>query len=146
MSDTDYINDHMGGFDSDGLPNFLSSGSGKGGWDGYGDVDYAFYHSDERGLRALLYAIIMTHKAVKLLPYKINDKTHRKEKSEPRFQHPELVGIADGWSDIYDVFKMARDKLLAGTRYNLSKDYFIFIHPEQDIYNLYILSKVYIGL
>ena len=25
MSDTDYINDHMGGFDSDGLPNFMNA-------------------------------------------------------------------------------------------------------------------------
>jgi hypothetical protein len=141
MSDTDYINDHMGGFDSDGLPNFLSSGSGKGGMDGYGDVDYAFYHSDARGLNSILYAITMTLEAVKLLPYTINDKTHWKEKNEPRFQHPELVGIADGWSDIYDVFKMARDKLLAGTRYNLSKDYFIFIHPEKGILEVTFIGK-----
>jgi hypothetical protein len=141
MSDTDYINDHMGGFDSDGLPNFLSYGSGKGGMDGYGDVDYAFYHSDERGLGNILYAITMTLEAVKLLPYTINDKTHWKEKSERRYQHPELVGIADGWSDIYDVFRIARDKLLAGTRYNLSKDYFIFIHPEKGILEVTFIGK-----
>lgn len=141
MSDTDYINDHMGGFDDDGLPSFLSSGSGEGGLDGYGDVDYAFYHSDARGLNSILYAIKMTLEAVKLLPYTINDKTHWKEKGERRFQHPELVGIADGWSDIYDVFKKADNKLLAGTRYNLPKDYFIFIHPEKGVLQVIFIGK-----
>jgi len=81
----------------------------------------------------------MTLEAVKLLPYTINDKTYRKEKSEPRFQHPELVGIADGWSEIYDVFQMADNKLLAG--YNLPKDYFIFIHPEKGILEVTFIGK-----
>jgi hypothetical protein len=120
MSDTDYINDHMGGF---------------------GDVDYAFYHSDERGLDKILYAITMTLEAVKLLPYTINDKTHWKEKIEPRFQHPELVGIADGWSDIYDVFKTASDTLIEATRDNRAKDYFIFIHPEKGILEVTFIGK-----
>ncbi len=119
MSDTDYINDHMGGFDSDGLPNFLSTGSGKGGMDGYGDVDYAFYHSDTRGLNSLLYAIQMTREAVKLLPYYLNDE----KPDDLTAVSPVLEGTADGWNEIYDIFSRARH----------GKDCFIQIHPEKEV-------------
>ena len=134
MSDTDYINDHMGGFGDDGLPNFLSYGSGKGGMDGYGDVDYAFYHSDIRGLNSILYAICMTLEAVKYLPYTINDKTDFVEiKNNPECQNSELVGIADGWQEIYDIFREAES--------NFPEDYFIFIHPKKEILEVTFIGK-----
>lgn len=135
MSDTDYINEHMGGFDSDGLPNFLSTGSGEGGMDGYGDVDYAFYHSNARGLFSLLFAIQMTREAVKLLPYYLDDD----HPDGMAAYSPKLVGIADGWNDIYNVFREAQN-LLLGAKVNHS-DYFIFIHPEKEILEVTCIGK-----
>jgi hypothetical protein len=130
MSDTDYINDHMGGFDSDGLPNFLSTGNGKGGWDGYGDVNYAFYHLDRRRLDNILHAIKMAHKAVEMLPYYVDDDNP----DDLTAYSPELVGIAYGWKGIHDIFRQANDVSLASGRIDyFIKDYFIFIHPEKEV-------------
>ncbi|MBT4681127.1 MAG: hypothetical protein HOB74_03590 [Candidatus Pacebacteria bacterium] len=134
MSDTDYINDHMGGFDSDGLPSFLSSGSGTGGMDGYGDVNYAFYHSDSRGLNSLLYAIRMAREAVKLLPYYLDDDNP----DDLTAYSPELEGTADGWNEIYDIFSQARDASLASGR----KDYFICIYPEKEVLDVTFVREL----
>jgi len=135
MSDTDYINDHMGGFDDDGLPNFLSSGDGKGGMDGYGDVDYSFYHIDRKGILSILYAIRMTYEAVKTLPYISSGKTSFRDKCDLRFQNPQILGVSDGWDEIHNVFEMLLDCT------DISADYFVFIQPDKGVLNVSFVDK-----
>lgn len=139
MSDTDYINDHMGGFGDDGLPNFLSD-IGEGGMDGYGDVDYAYYHLDERALKTVLFAVRMTLTAVETLPYSINDKTDFNEKSDPKFQYAELIGIADCWQNISNNLETIIDLPLL-PRANIPEDYYIFIHPKKEVLNVTFTGK-----
>lgn len=144
MSDYDYINEHMGGFDSDGLPNFLSH-IGESGMDGYGDVDYAYFHADAEAIDVLIFSIRMVNEAVKLLPYKINDKKgfgidyDNIGIDNIKFQFHELVGLSDAWKDILGTFEKAADLRILGSN-NIPTDYFIFIHPKK-----YQLKIKYVG-
>jgi len=126
MSDTDYINDHMGGFDSDGLPNFMNAPGFDD--DGYGNVDYAFYHSNRKGFRSLLFAVEMTLEAVQLLPYYLDDNAPDGQSA----YSPELVGIADGWREIHTVLRWVAHH---------HEDYFIFIHPEKEILQVFAVGN-----
>lgn len=119
MSDTDYINENMGGFSDDGLPNFLNSVNDKGGRDGYGDVDYAFYYLDRKSFHNTLYAVTMTLKAVNLLPYLLGENPDFKE------GRSELQGVVDGWNEIYDTLNVVEE--------SFPEYCFIFIHPQEEI-------------
>jgi hypothetical protein len=115
MSDTDYINDHMGGFDSDGLPNFMNAPGFSD--DGYGNTDYACYYLNNLGMGNIRELAYVVEEAVKLLPWVAEEGGTD--------QNSMLFGVADGWRGIHDVMQEASN--------TCTKDYFIFIDPKEEV-------------
>ena len=133
MSDWDYINEHMGGHDEDGLPNFMSE-------ENFSDEfrEKGFYYLNHEVLAELFRSSYMTAKSVSTIPFdpfaEFGSSAFSGQKQFCSLEEKErtsyLHGVSDGWQKINRVLHSTRERIIS-SQTTFDNSCFLRIFPAE---------------
>lgn len=132
MGDWDYINDHMGGFDEDGLPNFMNSPHFLRKDSQSCDYTPEFYFSDESLRAEFLKVVSVLRKEIFYALTQLMENPSKSWKPKNAYKEPFSLLYAR-----YNILDAIEDALYINNPIRKAEFFAVFIHPEKHLLTIF---------